>query len=159
MNVYDRVSEIQTLRAEGLSLRQIGDRFGVSNTTIFRLLARVQPRKGDAPTVDCEEARRLQREGMTYAEIGARLGITRHYVRVALVPGVRERDAEKSRARHARKGDRVASVDRVKTDRQFVEPHRRRPVRQIIDREAIRQIIAERNGSIPVAELMARVTI
>ena len=103
------------------------------------------------------EAIRLRNEGLTYVQIGAHLGVSKHVVRLAIVPGAREATNARIRARKAALGR--SQIKAIKSDWNFVAKHKPRPIRNVIDREAVRRILAERDGGIQLAELRARIAV
>ena len=103
-----------------------------------------------------DEAIRLRAEGLTYVQIGARLGVSKHAVRLAIIPGEREKNNAVSRAY---KAARRSVEPKIKADWNFCAKHKPRVICPVIDREAIRQILANREGGIPLAELRARIAV
>lgn len=75
-------AEIAARYKAGMSMRQLAKRFGVSEAAIRRALAHhpeVQSRPvgwGSRPIVDDDEIVRLRVEGLTFAAIGGRVGLS-----------------------------------------------------------------------------------
>ena len=68
---------------------------------------------------------------------------------------MRARHAEYYRERRVR--EKEPDIMGAGADFQFIEPHVFRTIRRVIDRDAIRQILANREGGIPIDSLMARI--
>lgn len=81
-----QVDELVALYSEGLSIAELGRRFGIySRTAAAHLIRRSVPLRprGLAPT-DVPEAVRLYESGLTLVEVGLRFGVSQQAVRHAL---------------------------------------------------------------------------
>lgn len=84
-----RNRQIIDMYTEGYSARQIGEKFGISHATVFRILhdaaaaglvqmhKRGRPRGDGRNMVNQEVAVRMRGQGKTYQVIGDELGVTR----------------------------------------------------------------------------------
>lgn len=77
-----QVTEMRKLRATGVSLSELAARYDVSDVAIHRHVKDVPPppggwkKSGSPRRFDRARAARLKAQGATYAELGARFGVS-----------------------------------------------------------------------------------
>jgi DNA-directed RNA polymerase specialized sigma24 family protein len=81
-----QVDELVALYCEGLSVAELGRRFGIySRTAAAHLVRRSVPlRQRGVATTDVPEAVRLYEGGLTLVEVGLRFGVSQGAVRTAI---------------------------------------------------------------------------
>lgn len=93
------------LRSEGLTTDEIGERLGISGTTVWRLLTDGVPerrRSAEQKAADAVRARELRESGLYIHEIGAEIGTTNLSWICEVtsdIPAPRERSREELSAR------------------------------------------------------------
>lgn len=99
--------------------------------------------------------RRLRAEGFTIRSLAAKHGVSETTMSDAISGRVRERVRDykaEHRRRKPRAGGKVCGANGV-----FLAAHQPREIRQVIDRDAIKRIIAERRGDISLDDLRAEI--
>ena len=102
------------------------------------------------------EARAMADAGLSHRLIAKHFGVSEPTIGRALNAAMRARHAEYYRER--RVSEKEPDIMGAGADFQFIEPHIYRTPRAIIDREAIRRILDERRGDIPIDSLMVLVS-
>ena len=101
------------------------------------------------------EPRAMAEAGLSHRLIAKHFGVSEPTIGRALNAAMRARHAEYYRERRVR--EKEPDIMGAGADFQFIEPHVFRTIRRVIDRDAIRQILANREGGIPIDSLMARI--
>lgn len=103
---YARWMEVAALRAQGLSLREIAERYGVTPVSVCQMLRRIDPAAATAggrkiAEEQHEEIIRLRAAGLTMRAIADMYGVTPGAIHFIIHPGAREKNRLRSAARRA----------------------------------------------------------